>query len=216
LDQHLRTWPWANIAAGASFQKEWRLRNNGECAWPPGTVLAFISGDQLGAPDTVEIELADVDGTADVGVDMRAPQANGYYSSVWQLRTADGLIFGEEFLVQIQVGPTPTPPASPTPLVTNTPAGPLGMQNFPSIPTCFVNHDTGVWTATIVWHAWGGGGPDTYEYYYDGATYLQLPGPTYNIDGQVGRNWVGTFCTHSLGDKVCQIFTVFYDQLPCK
>jgi serine/threonine-protein kinase len=221
LEKHV-TYDWTPVfAPNTSFRKTWQLRNSGDCAWPPGTVLAFVSGDLMGAEETIEIEsLLAPDETADFSIDLRAPRANGSYAATWRLQGDNDEFFGDELTVEISVGPTPTPrPTSPppptaTPLVSPTPLGPLEMNNYADIPHCFVNYDNGTWTATITWQVRGGTG--VYEYYYDGATYERLAGPSYDINGQVNQNWIGTFCTHSGAEVVCQPFIIQFDTLWCK
>jgi hypothetical protein len=83
------------------FTKTWRLRNSGTCTWSTGYRLVFVSGDQLGAPASVAmpINVAPAQ-TVDVSVNMVAPDAAGHYEGVWQIRSADGKVFG--------VGPSST------------------------------------------------------------------------------------------------------------
>ena len=37
----------------------WRLRNDGETAWPIGSELAFVGNDKLGAPESVLVVTED-------------------------------------------------------------------------------------------------------------------------------------------------------------
>ena len=206
------------VAPGTTFQKTWQIVNSGDCDWLPGTVLAFISGEQMGDQDTVEIELLlAVSETADISIDLRAPSANGSYSAVWRLQREDGAPFGDELPVEINVGPTPTPrptlppPPTSTPVPPPTPSGPLEMNNYADLPNCHVNYDNGTWAATLSWQVRGGTG--VYEYSHDG---VSLPGPYYDISGQVGRDWSGTFCTRSGGEEICQVFWIYFESLWCK
>ncbi len=98
-----------------AFDKTWRLRNNGACAWPEDTVLAFIGGDQMGAPDAVDVGVAEPGEEVDITVAMTAPADDGNYTGNWQLR-AEGEVFGTRMWVKIIAGdpqqaePPPAPP----------------------------------------------------------------------------------------------------------
>src|SRR5215216_3343953 len=41
------------FAPGATFTKTWRLKNSGSCVWTPSYKMLFYSGEQMGAPTTV-------------------------------------------------------------------------------------------------------------------------------------------------------------------
>lgn len=103
----------------------------------------FAGGDQLSAPDSVAVPINVAPAqTVDVSVSMLAPDAAGHYEGMWQLRSADGKVFGvgpnstDRIWVRIRViGPafsTPTPTSTlPTgssittgiPTSTTAPAG---------------------------------------------------------------------------------------------
>lgn len=208
LDQHVTYGPGTFIGPDTPFQKTWRLRNSGDCDWPEGIVLAFISGEPMGAKEQVAVESVPPDETTDVSIAMRSPSANGNYTANWQLEIAEGQPVGEEFTVQINVGPTPTPrptnppPPTATPPATATPAGPLEM-SIPSIlaKTCWFEPDDGTWGGTLAWSAWGGTG--NYEYYFaEISPEFKLEGSIFEFQSQSGKTWSGTFYTVSGGEIV--------------
>lgn len=88
---------------GEPFEKTWRVRNNGTCAWPQDAMLAFVSGTQMGAPDSVEVDPVEPGQQTEVTVPMEAPGDAGRYQGVWRMRTADGF-FGGNLTVVIQAG----------------------------------------------------------------------------------------------------------------
>jgi tRNA A-37 threonylcarbamoyl transferase component Bud32 len=207
VEDHLNVYLGRHFAPGTPFEKTWRLLNSGDCDWPGGTALVFISGNQMGAEDSVEVGSVPVGETVDVSVDMRAPNADGSYAATWQLARPTDVPFGEEIPVQINVGHTPTPRPTntprptPTPLATATPTGPLEM-SIPSIlsGSCWLDPNTGRWGATLVWSAWGGTG--NYEYYAEGiGPEFRRDGPSYDFSSQVDHRWPGTLYTKS-GDEV--------------
>ncbi len=98
------------ISAGESFVKTWRIRNSGTCNWETGTELVAISGEALGTTERVAVPPTAPEGTAEVSVEMVAPEEPGTYRSNWQLEAPDGTRFGGTFYVQIVVEEEPAPP----------------------------------------------------------------------------------------------------------
>lgn len=105
-----------------AFVKTWRIRNKGTCDWESGTEAVFISGDQMGAPDSVAVGTLDAGSTVDISVDMEAPSEPGTYRSNWQMQGPDDTRFGSVFYVRIVV-PEPTPTEEPTETPTEEPEG---------------------------------------------------------------------------------------------
>lgn len=115
------------------FVKTWRIRNAGSCGWEEGTKLVYVSGDPLGGPTDADIPATAVGSNVDVSVSFTSPGTPGTYRSNWQVQSADGKQFGQQFYVQIVVPeptatptntpppPTNTPPSTDTPQPTNTP-----------------------------------------------------------------------------------------------
>jgi hypothetical protein len=89
--------------SGVKFTKTWRMRNDGQCTWEPGTKWVFISGDLLGAQSPVEVTLAEPGRIVDVSVEMIAPAAPGTYRSNWRLQRPNGDFFGDQAYVRIIV-----------------------------------------------------------------------------------------------------------------
>jgi hypothetical protein len=114
---------------GAAFTKTWRLRNSGTCNWVSSYSFAFVGGEAMGAPASVNISGNVAPGAQyDVSVNMIAPNTPGTYKGTWQMRNSGGAFFGTKPFVQIVVAaPTATqtapPPATGTPTVTATSSG---------------------------------------------------------------------------------------------
>jgi hypothetical protein len=104
--------------ANDSFVKTWRLQNAGSCTWSTGYAVVFDSGDQMSAPNSVNLPQSVAPGaTIDVSVPMKAPANAGTYKGFWKMSTANGVPFGignnanSPFWVQIKVQvPTATGP----------------------------------------------------------------------------------------------------------
>jgi hypothetical protein len=117
------------FAQGEDFVKTWRIRNKGTCDWEAGTKVGFISGDQMGAPDSVAVGAVAPGSDVDISVEMKAASEPGTYRSNWQMQTPEGTRFGSVFYAQIVVRdesaeePTEEPTAEPTETPTGEPAG---------------------------------------------------------------------------------------------
>ena len=85
------------VAAGSKFTKSWRVRNDGTCAWGPGTnvqTLAFAGGEKLGAGDGVALPAIKPGEVKDVSVELTAPATSGTFKSEWKLMKGDGSMVG--------------------------------------------------------------------------------------------------------------------------
>ncbi len=80
---------------GASFTKTWRLKNIGSCTWTRGYDLVFVRGDRLEGSHVVPLSSNVLPGqTIDVSVKLAAPMKPGNFRGYWQLRNAQGILFG--------------------------------------------------------------------------------------------------------------------------
>jgi len=89
---------------GDEFTKVWKLRNSGTNTWTPQYGLAFFTGEQMSAPNVVPISVNVAPGeTADIAVDMVAPETSGNYLGYWKMRDPAGEFFEYAVYVQIDV-----------------------------------------------------------------------------------------------------------------
>ena len=97
----------AVLNRGADFEKIWRVQNTGTCPWDEGYTLVFVAGDRALDPVNFEFENSEdfVDGgeTADIGVDLTAPNAAGTYTATWRMQSDSGAFFGTLLTVVIEV-----------------------------------------------------------------------------------------------------------------
>jgi hypothetical protein len=100
------------IPPGTSFVKTWKLRNDGNCAWGPGTTvdsMMFVGGTMMGNAGPVPLTSQVLPGqSANLSVTLTAPTAAGAYRSDWKLHRTNGALFGVgassvPFYVQIKV-----------------------------------------------------------------------------------------------------------------
>lgn len=99
-----------------TFNKKWRLKNIGACAWT-GYTLVFDSGDSMSGPANKAIATVNPGQEIDIDVDLKAPASAGNYRGYWRLVTNTNVLVpivsgyqGKSFYVDIKVAaPTNTP-----------------------------------------------------------------------------------------------------------
>ena len=92
------------VQPGETFVKTWRVRNSGTTTWTTGYSLRFVSGDQMGAPNSVPVPREVKPGeVVDLSVTLRAPAQPGRHRSTWKLANAAGKAFDFEQYAEIQV-----------------------------------------------------------------------------------------------------------------
>ena len=124
--------PGTVMSPGAQFTKTWRLKNIGSCTWTPSYRMALLSGDQMGAPSSVQVPENVAPGqTVDLSLHLTAPLAAGSYRGYWIFQNSTGAPFGigsqgnQPWFVDIvvanaTVSPTPTQSSAPfTPTTTS-------------------------------------------------------------------------------------------------
>jgi len=138
---------------GDAFVKTWRFTSSGNCAWEKDSALVFQSGEKLGAPDSVPVDVADIGKSVDVSLNMQAPQAPGTYSGHWALQRPAGQIITTTDVNIVVPAPTatrgPAPTARPAATVpaaaTATPSqasgaiGPVGSGSLDAGYTSWIN-----------------------------------------------------------------------------
>ena len=115
----------SNVAAGASFVKTWRVRNDGTCVWWSGYTLTHYSEETLSAPASVPLPVTNPGETADISIDLVAPSVAGKYQGNFVIKNAAGLIMqvdnDSRLWVIINVSSTPTDTPTATSTTTTTP-----------------------------------------------------------------------------------------------
>ncbi|MDR3575811.1 MAG: NBR1-Ig-like domain-containing protein [Anaerolineaceae bacterium] len=114
------------VAPSTTFTKTWSLQNTGTCTWSTGYMLAFVNGDAMEGPASVNLPSSIAPNSSiNISVTLRSPKNNGSYKGYWDLQDNNGVSFGLDpnaktpFWVQIVVGPTPS---ATTGVGTGTPA----------------------------------------------------------------------------------------------
>ncbi len=95
--------PGSVIQPGTAFQKTWQVQNTGSCIWINTYGIQNIAGGTLSAQSPSPIPYTPPGQTVNISLNMTAPQPPGNYNSVWQLRAANGALFGPQLSAQINV-----------------------------------------------------------------------------------------------------------------
>lgn len=84
------------MVPGEIFTKTWRLKNTGSCTWTSGYVLAFQSGEAMGAPAALQLTTGTVNPgqEIDISIELEAPVNHGTYQGNFMLRSTEGIVFG--------------------------------------------------------------------------------------------------------------------------
>lgn len=91
------------VGRGEQFRKIWRVRNTGSCTWTPNYTFVFVSGDQMsGRNISIPTNVAP-NATVDLAVDLVGPSSDGTFKGYWQMRSPQGMNFGETIWVKVRV-----------------------------------------------------------------------------------------------------------------
>ncbi len=105
------------LAPGETFTKTWKFSNTGSCTWSSSYSIAFVSGNDMDGSDTEIDQSVSSGSTAEISVDLTAPEDEGTYTGYWSLADESGTVFGQKVYVQIVVSEDA---ATSTPTVTST------------------------------------------------------------------------------------------------
>lgn len=100
---------------GETFQKTWRLKNNGTCTWNSGYKIVYWSGDLMGASMEYPLPRLVAPGEeVEIPLSLTAPTSNGNFSGYWKLQSEWGTAFGvgqydQPFWVTINVNDSENP-----------------------------------------------------------------------------------------------------------
>lgn len=100
---------------GETFQKTWRLKNNGTCTWNTSYKIVYWSGDLMGGALEYPLPAVVAPGEeVQIALSLVAPASNGNVSGYWKLQSEWGTPFGvgqydQPFYVQINVNDSTKP-----------------------------------------------------------------------------------------------------------
>ncbi len=116
-----------SVPTSTKFTLTWQFSNAGGCNWH-GYSVAFISGERLGAPDSLPLQDTPAGSTATVSVELLAPATAGAYTSLFELRDPLGnaLHFGTGTTFTVNVAVADMTAAAPTPTAAPDTGAPSG------------------------------------------------------------------------------------------
>jgi len=91
------------MVPGQKFTKTWKVRNMGTATWGEGFVMAFASGDPMGAPATVPLAAAYPQQEVEISIQMTAPATPGIHKTSWKPKKPNGEFFDYEMYAEIEV-----------------------------------------------------------------------------------------------------------------
>lgn len=93
------------VAPGSLLDKQWLVQNSGSCNWDGRYRLRYVGGYTMGAAEEQALYPAVAGAQVTIRILFTAPAEAGEYVSIWQAFDADGLPFGDAFLIRIIVQP---------------------------------------------------------------------------------------------------------------
>ncbi len=140
------------------------LRNMGDCAWPSGLELQFVSGDPLSATEIIPLQALGSRESVQIQLAMTSGIELREYESRWEVRQTNGQSLGSAIFVRVTVGDVPAPePLSDVPLVEALEASAVVVGEPLLAGHWTENVTTGIWQGTLTLTATGGTGD--YRYY---------------------------------------------------
>jgi uncharacterized protein YkwD len=110
------------VEGGAAFTKTWRIMNTGTCIWASDYTLSHYSDEIMNAPASVPLPVTFPGQTADISVELTAPNSIGVHRANFVIKNPTGLIMkvneDSRLWLIINVKTTVAATAAPTSLVT--------------------------------------------------------------------------------------------------
>jgi hypothetical protein len=135
-------------APGQAFNKIWRVKNTGTCAWTTAYDFAFAGGEAMATTTAIAVPDTAPGATADLLVAMVAPATPGPHAGQWKLRNVGDAFFGGAMTIKINVIDTSAPP----PVVPPPATGCTGTPNIASFTASATTINAGQST-TLNWGA---------------------------------------------------------------
>jgi uncharacterized protein YkwD len=82
----------STIGVGTPFTKTWRVRNTGTCIWASDYTLTHYSEERMSAPNSVPIPITYPGETADISINLTAPNSTGTHRGNFVIKNPAGLI----------------------------------------------------------------------------------------------------------------------------
>ena len=103
------------VEPGAQFRRRWQFKNTGTCTWTKDYRFELASGTNMGTNGFSFPGEVVPGGYFELYVDLLAPATPGNYSSVYQMKSPQGQLFGQPAVLNLTVGTAAAPQATQTP-----------------------------------------------------------------------------------------------------
>ena len=102
------------IVAGTPFTKTWRVSNTGTCVWGPDYTISHYSDEQMAAPASVPLPVTFPGQSADISVNLVAPNNPGTRRGNFVIKNPAGLIMkvNEDSRLWLIINVTLEPPTA--------------------------------------------------------------------------------------------------------
>jgi hypothetical protein len=102
------------MKAGEVFTKTWQVQNIGGCAWRAGFTFRHVGGDPMRGQTVTLTEAIPTGAIRELSVQLVVPgDQTGLIQSAWRMADENGSFFGDTLTVNIVVGGTANPTATP-------------------------------------------------------------------------------------------------------
>ncbi len=97
--------PGSSVKTGEDFEKIWKVKNTGSCAWEDYQVFLIEKdqGARIMGEESQPVKSTKPGETINIAVKLNAPFNTGTYKQIWQLRTPAGEYFGQQLRLEIKV-----------------------------------------------------------------------------------------------------------------
>ena len=92
-----------SVEPGTTIDKQWDVKNSGNCDWDESYSARLIEGPDLGATNPQAITPLRAGVEVVIRIVFTAPQEPGNYVSIWQAYGPNGEAFGQFFSIEINV-----------------------------------------------------------------------------------------------------------------
>uniref|UniRef100_A0A1B6MUH4 Nbr1 FW domain-containing protein n=1 Tax=Graphocephala atropunctata TaxID=36148 RepID=A0A1B6MUH4_9HEMI len=83
------------VPPNTTFQKVWRIQNNGDESWPSGCCLQFTGGTLMQCAEQIRAPPLPPSSSTELCLQMTSPSEPGIFQSKWRMITPTGSYFGD-------------------------------------------------------------------------------------------------------------------------
>ena len=148
----------SEVIGGAAFIKTWRIQNAGTCIWWSGYTLTHYSEETMNAPDAVPLPVTNPGQTADISVDLIAPNVAGKYQGNFVVKNPADLIMQIDndsrlwVIINVSSAPTSAPTGAAAPgngSATATPSSSSSSSSTTANAACALTTDNAKTSAMV-------------------------------------------------------------------